>query len=186
MSHDLLGGHLGLVDVAANGVKPVETRLDVDLLLVAGILEAVVSDLDLKVFCYLLLVDHLADFDANLRLPSQRITFAISLCLDLCKQLFRRPQQGFSLSLAFVGQEWVATHNQSFVGIVGMRDAYQIALVEERTLNGALLLYLKGFLDEVNRRISPATTDSRLTGSTRPISSFRSVSQLPERNSSGR
>src|SRR4051812_14138477 len=83
------------------------------------------------------MVDHRTDRECDLILAAQRSFLAPDASLNVEQFLLGGVEQRTPLARALVGEQRVPTGDEALAGIVGRGDLGQIALVEERKLNGA-------------------------------------------------
>ena len=134
---DHVFGRQGFVlDAGADDIKAVEPGLVGDAGVVAGKGEAVFGDGDVEQLGELVAVFDAADGARDLVLAR-----GAGAAGDLIGQLGQRRlggvQQILALAGAFLGQQRVPADDQTFAGEIGGGDLGQIALVEQRELEGA-------------------------------------------------
>ena len=98
--------------------------------------DAFFRDRQLEVLLHFVIADDLAHSQSDHIFTLQRLACSLSGGDDLIEIFFRRLEQFFTLASAFVGQQRIATHDQSFTGkMFFVGDLRQILFVEQRPVD---------------------------------------------------
>ena len=87
---------------------------------------------EVQVFGHLVLVDHFADFEADLVGAGEAARGDGGQ--DRCQELFGGGEQFAAFAGAFGGQEWVAAADEPLAGVVGVGDLGEVLIIEQAHL----------------------------------------------------
>jgi hypothetical protein len=116
---------------------PSSRRLGVDLVVLAGEGEVAVGDGEREVLGHLVLADDGADLETDLGFAAQRLVGAAHGVLDRRKLALGRGEQVLALVSPGAGEIGVAADDEALARIIVGGDAGEVALVEQRELEGA-------------------------------------------------
>jgi hypothetical protein len=113
------------------------SSLGIDLVVLAGEGEVTVGDGEREVLGHLVLADHGADLETDLGFAAQRLAGALHGAVDRRQLALGGGEQILAIEPPGTGEIGVAADDETLVWIVVGGDAGEVALVEQRQLEGA-------------------------------------------------